>query len=83
MIQVTAKNNFSHQTTVEKTLNVLDSFDRVQFQCPGSSVPGNEIVCRGEWRAGSGNIRFSYGDSSSENFHFGEFQLTHASCVVT
>jgi hypothetical protein len=73
MIEVTARNNFSRQTTVVRTVNVVDTFQNVQFQCPAASVPGTEIVCRGEWRAGSGTVQFRYGDGLSENVYFGEF----------
>ena len=73
LIKVTARNKFGHQDAVVETLNVLDNFHSVQFQCPVASTPGNEIVCRGEWSSGSGRVKFDYGDGSSEKIYFGRF----------
>jgi hypothetical protein len=73
-IEVTARNKFGRQNSVVETVTVLDRFQSsVRFQCPAVSVPGNEVVCHGGWRAGSGNVKFDYGDGSTENVYFSEF----------
>ncbi|XP_028400602.1 uncharacterized protein LOC114523771 [Dendronephthya gigantea] len=70
VVQVVARNSFGSKATVERTLNVVDRFQSAQFHCPRASIPGNEIVCGGEWHAGVGTVRFDYGDDTSESFYF-------------
>ena len=71
IIEVTARNTFGTEATADKTFAVVESFEIAQFNCPAVSVPGAEIVCRGEWHTGSGAVEFDYGDDVLEIVQFG------------
>ena len=83
LVQVTARNNLSNESTVETTLNVLDRFQNEKFHCPNAAIPGNEIACSGQWRSGSGNVEFNYGNGVSENIYFGMLQFILLLSTVT
>lgn len=71
IVEVTARNTYGTEATAEKTFIVVDSFEIARFKCPTASIPGTEIVCRGEWRTGSGAVEFDYGDDALEIVQFG------------